>query len=123
KLVEELAPARSLARHPLFQVVLTLQNTGLVADGGVLDLPGLGAEPLLLGRAMAKFDLDVIVGEAFGAQGAPAGIRGMLTAAADLFDEGVAGRVAGALVRVLSAMADDPQARVDAVDVLGADER
>ncbi|MFB8173477.1 amino acid adenylation domain-containing protein [Kitasatospora purpeofusca] len=123
KLVEELAPARSLARHPLFQVVLTLQNTGLVADGGVLDLPGLAAEPLLLGRAMAKFDLDVIVGEAFGAQGAPAGIRGMLTAAADLFDEGVAGRVAASLVRVLSAMADDPRARVDAVDVLGADER
>ncbi|MBW8801136.1 MAG: amino acid adenylation domain-containing protein, partial [Streptomyces sp.] len=123
KLVEELAPARSLARHPLFQVVLTLQNTGLMADGGALDLPGLGAEPLLLGRAMAKFDLDVIVGEVFGAQGAPAGIRGMLTAAADLFDEGVAGRVAGSLVRVLTAMADDPQARVDAVDVLGADER
>ncbi|MFE7598448.1 amino acid adenylation domain-containing protein [Streptomyces sp. NPDC057494] len=123
KLVEELAPARSLARHPLFQVVLTLQNTGLVAEGGALDLPGLGAEPLLLGRAMAKFDLDVIVGEAFGAQGAPAGIRGMLTAAADLFDEGVAGRIAGSLVRVLTAMADDPQTRVDTVDVLNADER
>ncbi|WP_369147661.1 amino acid adenylation domain-containing protein [Streptomyces sp. R44] len=123
KLVEELAPARSLARHPLFQVVLTLQNTGLIADGGALDLPGLGAEPLLLGRAMAKFDLDVILGEAFGAQGAPAGIRGMLTAAADLFDEGVAGRVAGSLVRVLTAMADDPRTRVDTVGVLGADER
>ncbi|MEY9850275.1 amino acid adenylation domain-containing protein, partial [Streptacidiphilus sp. BW17] len=123
KLVEELAPARSLARHPLFQVVLTLQNTGLTADDGALDLPGLGAELLLMGRAMAKFDLDVIVGEVFGAQGAPAGIRGMLTAAADLFDEGVAGRVAGSLVRVLTAMADDPRTRVDAVDVLGADER
>ena len=61
RLVEVLAPDRSLARHPLFQVALTLQNTGTVAarEAG---LPGITATPVPAGLAQARFDLDVIAG-------------------------------------------------------------
>uniref|UniRef100_UPI002B0008BE condensation domain-containing protein n=1 Tax=Peterkaempfera griseoplana TaxID=66896 RepID=UPI002B0008BE len=69
RLVEELSPSRSMARHPLFQVVLTKQNT---IDASV-ELPGLGAEGVSAASRAAKFDLDVMVGEVFGGGGVPVG--------------------------------------------------
>ncbi|WP_194909880.1 amino acid adenylation domain-containing protein [Catenulispora rubra] len=119
KLVEELAPARSMARHPLFQVLLTVLNT---ASAG-LEMPGLQPGALEAGLGAAKFDLEVIVGEAFDARGKPAGIRGRLIAAADLFDVGTAERFAGWLVQVLETVTAQPGTRLSAVDVLGAAER
>ncbi|MEU0213539.1 condensation domain-containing protein, partial [Streptomyces canus] len=128
RLVEELAPARSAARHPLFQVILTMQDAvasagvgrsggGAGAGGGV---SGLRASALPSGAARvgAKFDLAVLVGERFGAEGAPAGIGGVVTGAADLFEPGTVGRLADALTLVLSAVVADPAVRVGAVEVL-----
>ena len=61
RLVEELSPVRSLARHPLFQVMLTLQNN----TQAVLDLPGVQASARSTpGRRAAKFDLAFGLGEA-----------------------------------------------------------
>ncbi|MGW0838157.1 condensation domain-containing protein, partial [Streptomyces prunicolor] len=119
RLVEELAPQRSLARHPLFQVVLTMND---VPDE-LMKLPGLRAELISTARPAVKFDLDVMVGEVFDADGAPAGVRGSLTAAADLFDEGAAERIAGWLVRVLEELVSAPATRVSQVEVLSAAER
>ncbi|MFC5913102.1 condensation domain-containing protein, partial [Streptomyces pulveraceus] len=123
KLVEELSPSRSMARHPLFQVVFTMQNTIEAA----LDLPGVWAgsvsDDLSADRSSAKFDLDVMVREVFDADGAPAGLWGSVTVALDLFDAEWAGRIADAWVRVLGALADDPRTRLGAVDLLDGVER
>ncbi|WP_253267604.1 condensation domain-containing protein, partial [Streptomyces sp. NL15-2K] len=126
RLVEELAPERSLARHPVFQVFLTLQNTGEAS----LELPGArtrtgagtggpdGAVP-----APAKYDLNFGIAEILDAEGRPAGLRGAVTVAADLFDAPTAGRMADWFVRVLNTVTEAPDLRLSAVDVLDADER
>src|ERR1700735_935902 len=87
RLVEVLAPARSMARNPLFQVLFALQNT---TPGG-LELPGIEAELVPAGTGAARFDLTWWLGEVGGDDGSPAGIRGMLEFAEDLFDRGSAG--------------------------------
>ena len=122
RLVEVLAPHRSLARHPLFQVALTLQNTGTVAARAA-GLPGITATPVAAGLAQARFDLDIAVSEVTGADGRPGGLRGMVTAAADLFDEDAVQAIAVRLGRVLAAVAASPQARLHQVAVLDPAER
>ncbi|NEA45200.1 hypothetical protein, partial [Streptomyces sp. SID10815] len=86
---------RSLARHPLFQVMLTLQNNAQAS----VDLPGLragGVPAPTAGPAgtprpvTAKFDLDVTATEVFDTDGTPAGLRGVVTVAADVFEAGAA---------------------------------
>ncbi|MEU1618655.1 non-ribosomal peptide synthase/polyketide synthase [Streptomyces sp. NPDC005722] len=114
RLVEQLTPARSMARHPLFQVMLTLQNN-TTPD---LELPGLDVEILPAGDVPAKFDLDVQLGEHLTDAGEPAGLHGAITYATDLFDHDTAAGIAERLVRVLEAVSADPSVRVRRIDVL-----
>ncbi|MFD3809361.1 condensation domain-containing protein, partial [Streptomyces sp. NPDC058619] len=79
RLVEDLAPTRSLSRHPLFQVMLTLQNNAETS----LDISGAQqAGRLYANDSAAKFDLELTVGEVFGPGGVAAGLRGAVIAAA-----------------------------------------
>ncbi|MFF2027046.1 condensation domain-containing protein, partial [Streptomyces sp. NPDC058171] len=88
KLVEELAPARTLARQPLFQVMLTLQNLARDETAGLQGTNVTGLAAASTTGAVAKFDLEVEVEESFDVLGAPAGLRGEVVAAADLFEVG-----------------------------------
>ena len=119
QLVEALRPVRSLARHPLIQVMLVLQNLGQ----GELALPGLrtGFEPI--GTASAKFDLSVILSEATAADGAPVGLRAAFEYATDLFDRGTIVALADRLIKVLEAVTSTVDVRVGRIDVLRGDER
>ena len=80
-------------------------------------LPGLRASGVSAGTGVARFDLSVLLGEA------PGGLRGHLTAAADLFDLGTAQGIAARFARVLAVVAADPGARLRQVEVLDEAER
>ncbi|MFI8460817.1 amino acid adenylation domain-containing protein [Kitasatospora sp. NPDC085464] len=113
-LVETLNPPRALARHPLFQVLLILQNNA----AATVDLPGVTVTPRPLGTATAKFDLLVGVAEATDEDGAPAGIHGGVEYAAELFDRGTVEALVARWVRLLTAAAAGPEQPVGRLDLL-----
>ncbi|MFF9984849.1 AMP-binding protein, partial [Streptomyces erythrochromogenes] len=119
RLVEILNPARSMARHPLFQVMLAFQNNVRPE----LDLPGVRADVELLQGAVAKFDLSFSLGETHGIDGKPAGLEGQLDYRTDLFDEATVQGLADRLLHVLNAVVADPGRSVREIDVLGVEER
>ncbi|MFD0969298.1 amino acid adenylation domain-containing protein, partial [Plantactinospora endophytica] len=119
RLVEVLNPARSLAHHPLFQVMLTIRND----EDGRLELPGLGAAPVPVDTGVAKFDLSVVVAETHTADGGPAGVRGGIEYAVDLFDQETAQAIADRLVLVLRAAVAEPAAPISALELMSAAER
>ena len=119
RLVADLAPARSMARHPLFQVALTLANTA----AGSLRLPGLTAEPVQVAGQDAKFDLAMELVERFDTEGRPAGIEGSLTYATDLFDEGTAFTISHRYARLLQIVGAEPQTPLSRIEVLDEAER
>src|SRR5262249_23485414 len=119
RLVEVLNPARSLSRHPLFQVMLVLQNN----MAPTFELPGLtgGAEPV--STASAKFDLSVNVSEERGSEGRSAGIAGVIEYATDLFGRSTVQAMVERLVRLLRAAVAEPDRAIGSLDILGAPER
>jgi amino acid adenylation domain-containing protein len=119
RLVEVLNPARSLARHPLFQIMLALQN---VPDPDP-ELPGLRVDVGTDALRVAKFDLSFYFDEHCAADGGPAGIGAVVEYSTDLFDRGSVEILAARLVRLLTAVATDPERRIGQIDVLDPAER
>ncbi|MCH0573497.1 AMP-binding protein, partial [Streptomyces sp. MUM 136J] len=118
-LVEVLNPARSMSRHPLFQVMLVLQNTGETsAELSGLSLTGEGAR-----AESSKFDLTLSVRERYAADSAPMGLAGVLEFATDLFDRSSVVCLVERFVRLLAGVVASPDVRVGSVEVLSVGER
>ncbi|MEU5976535.1 amino acid adenylation domain-containing protein [Streptomyces sp. NPDC047315] len=114
QVVEEVNPARSSSHHPLFQVMVTLQNAPA-------PLPGLGELTVtrtLPDASAAKADLSF----AFVDDGAE-GCRAAVQYATDLFDRPTVERLAAMVDRLLRAVVADPDHRIVDVDLLGPDAR
>ena len=71
RLVEALNPPRSLARHPLFQVMLVLQNT----EEAYFELADLKVSERLVDQQTANFDLSLDLTERRGPDGSPQSTR------------------------------------------------
>ncbi|HEX6863771.1 MAG TPA: amino acid adenylation domain-containing protein, partial [Thermoanaerobaculia bacterium] len=113
KLVEELAPERSLAHTPLFQVVLVLQNVPFEN----LEVADLRLRPLSLAGATAKFDLTVNLAENEG------GLVGIVEHATDLFDAATVERLFAGFERLLAAAVEEPDRRAAELPLVSEAER
>ncbi|ARZ71658.1 putative nonribosomal peptide synthetase [Streptomyces albireticuli] len=118
-LVETLAPERSAARHPLFQVALVLQNNRRAE----IDLPGLRTRMEWAGTGTSRLDLFFSLDEREDAAGRPAGLDGVVEYATELFDRATVEGLAARLLRVLEQAVADPGAPVGLLDPLSARER
>ena len=116
RLVDALAPDRTLGHTPLFQAMFVLQSAPAVPR---LDLPGLRLAPLALERTTARWDLSLVA--------EPAGESRELAFAleydADLFDRTTARRLLGHLAVLLDAAVERPETPIEALPLLTRAER
>ncbi|UGT45855.1 amino acid adenylation domain-containing protein [Nocardia yamanashiensis] len=112
RVVEHLDPPRSPARHPLFQVMLSLRNLARAE----FELPGLRVEPVELPLPVAKFDLEFTFAET------EPGLTATLDYATDLFDRPQIEALTERILLVLDRVARQPETPVGEVDVLTLDE-
>ncbi|AUS79775.1 non-ribosomal peptide synthetase [Actinoalloteichus sp. AHMU CJ021] len=107
-LVEALNPVRSPAHHPLFQVMLALQNT----PASNVTLAGVDVSAHPVGTGGSRVDLSVHLSESHDASGNPGGIAVLVEYATDLFDRDTVRELVGQWDRLLRAVLTDPDARL-----------
>jgi amino acid adenylation domain-containing protein len=113
RLVDELRTERTLAHHPVYQVLFSLQTP---TDG--LRLGDLAVERMVLAAATSRVDLSLGLTEFPGV-----GVEAAVEYSTDLFGPETAERLARHLARLLEGAAADPDAPVSALPLMDAAER
>ncbi|WP_444543832.1 amino acid adenylation domain-containing protein [Nocardia pneumoniae] len=119
QVVEAVLSGSGGAGNPLFQVMLSFQNTQRPS----LELPGLTVSALETDEDVAKFDLQVIVEPRHRPDGRPDELIVVFTYASELFHEATAQRLARRFERVLAAVAADPRAIVGEIGIVDVAEQ
>ncbi|MFF7365774.1 amino acid adenylation domain-containing protein, partial [Streptomyces sp. NPDC008125] len=118
-LVEVANPVRSLAHHPLFQIMLALQN----APVGAFALPGLETAHVAAPTGTSRVDLTFSLAEQFRPDGGADGLAGAVEYATDLFDASTVESLFERWVRLLRAAVTDPDLPISRIDLMSGEER
>ncbi|MEU5980021.1 amino acid adenylation domain-containing protein [Streptomyces sp. NPDC047315] len=118
-LVEAINPQRSAAHHPLFQVMLALQN----APAGEFELPGLTVRSEFIGTGSSRFDLFFSLAESHAEDRSCRGIKGMVEFSTDLFDRATVDGLVARWLRLLRTAVADPELRIGRIELLTDEER
>ncbi|MEG8281378.1 condensation domain-containing protein, partial [Streptomyces sp. AHA2] len=113
--LEAVNPARSLARHPLFQICLTLESGPPVLPA----FPGIqatAADPPATGSV--KFDLEFLLGA-----DEETGLSGTVLYSSDLYDRATVERIVEALRRVLEHAVTAPETVLSELEILDLADR
>ncbi|MEW2071350.1 amino acid adenylation domain-containing protein [Streptomyces sp. NPDC007346] len=113
QVVEAVAPPRSRAYPPLFQVLLAFQ----VGFPQLPKVPGLTVAHRELTTGTAKFDLTFILTEQSQSGDGPGGITGGIEYAADLFDATTVRWLADGLLALVRAAVERPELPIGAVEL------
>jgi amino acid adenylation domain-containing protein len=113
KLVEEINPERDLSRSPLFQVMMSLQNTSQAE----LEIRDLKLREVGEEAGAAKFDLELMLTES-GEE-----IVGSLTYSQDLYEAETIRRMARHFEHVLADAVRDAEQRVHEIELMDAAEK
>lgn len=117
-LVDALRPTRSMAHHPLFQVLVAWQNFPDV----ILGLSGLTEEIVPAPTGTARMDVSFTLTERRGPDGVT-GIDGVVEYNTDIFDQITVEAFVERLRRVLEHVIADPDLPIDRLEILGPGER